>query len=94
MMKIFSRGTLAATIMLSSWMPAQEATPSPQQTPAAQSSPTPAAAQPLSTADESEGRAERLPPTNDPREIVRRATEVDHHNFERAQKYNLSLIHI
>jgi hypothetical protein len=85
----FFRGplaALAAAIMLSSLLAAQEAA-APQQTPAAQSSPTPAAAQPLSTADESEGRAERLPPTNDPKEIVRRATEVDHHNFERAQKY-------
>src|SRR5580765_7174523 len=85
----FFRGPLAAltaAVMLSSLLAAQEAA-APQQTPAAQSSPTPAAVQPLSTADESEGRAERLPPTNDPKEIVRRATEVDHHNFERAQKY-------
>jgi hypothetical protein len=34
-----------------------------------------------------ENQEAQLPPTNDPREIVRRATEVDHHNFERAQKY-------
>src|SRR4029077_4572649 len=88
MMKIF-RGplaALAAAIMLSSLLSAQEAA-APQQTPAAQSSPTPAAVQPLSTADESASRVERLPPTNDPKEIVRRPTEVDHHNFERAQKY-------
>lgn len=90
MMKIFSRGplaALAATILLSSLLAAQEAA-TPRQTPTAQSSPTPAATQPLSTTDEPEGRAERLPPTNDPKEIVRRATEMDHHNFERAQKYN------
>jgi hypothetical protein len=34
-----------------------------------------------------ENKEAQLPPTNDPKEIVRRATETDHHNFERAQKY-------
>ncbi|HET9165815.1 MAG TPA: hypothetical protein VFP11_07440, partial [Candidatus Angelobacter sp.] len=44
--------------------------------------------QPLATPEDAiENHAERLPPTNDPKEIVRRSVEVDHHNFERAQKY-------
>ena len=34
-----------------------------------------------------EREAAKFPPTSDPREIVRRSVEVDHHNFERAQKY-------
>ena len=58
-------------------------------TQAAQSSPTPGAKQTPTTAQEAapDNQAAQLPATNDPKEIVRRATEVDHHNFERAQKY-------
>ncbi len=37
--------------------------------------------------DAAEDPTAKLPPTTDAKEIVRRATEVDHHNFERAQKY-------
>ena len=57
--------------------------------PQAQSTPTPAAAQTPATDqdDAAEDPTAKLPPTTDPKEIVRRATEVDHHNFERAQKY-------
>lgn len=42
---------------------------------------TMAAATPAATA------APALPPTTDPREIVRRSVEIDHHNYERAQNY-------
>ena len=60
-----------------------------QETPAAQTSPAPAAQPGPRAAQEPQGEDHTpgLPPTNDPKEIVRRATEVDHHNFERAQKY-------
>src|SRR6476661_7059822 len=60
-----------------------------QETPAAQTSPAPAAQPGPRPAQEPQGEDHTpgLPPTNDPKEIVRRATEVDHHNFERAQKY-------
>ena len=56
---------------------------------AAQSSPAPVA-QPsphLEQQPQGEDQSPSLPATSDPKEIVRRATEVDHHNFERAQKY-------
>lgn len=56
-----------------------------QQTPA-QSSPPPSA-QSSAQEDSAENQEAKLPPTNDPKEIVRRAVEVDHHNFEKAQKY-------
>jgi Ni/Co efflux regulator RcnB len=77
--------TLAAAAFLAGTMWAQQAAP-----PQGQTSQKPAAApSPSSTAQEDAAQSEeaRLPPTNDPKEIVRRATEVDHHNFEKAQKY-------
>jgi hypothetical protein len=56
-------------------------------TPAAQSTPTPAT-QPLATPEEAiESHAERLPPTNDPREIVRRSIEIDRRTLELARTY-------
>src|SRR5690349_5633581 len=60
-----------------------------QETSAAQGSPTPMAQPSPRVAQQPQGEDQtpRLPPTSDPKEIVRRATEVDHHNFERAQKY-------
>lgn len=73
-----------------------------QQMPKAQNAPTPAAQAPESPAsqttapaaedvppqrEEDESLSAKLPPTNDIKEIVRRAAEMDHHNFERAQKY-------
>src|SRR5689334_2555300 len=57
---------------------------------------SPTQAQPAETAQPSQSTAQQenaendaaqLPPTDDPKEIIRRATEVDHHNFEKAQKY-------
>jgi hypothetical protein len=65
-----------------------------QQSPTPQASPTPTApstaqqpAQSTPQAENEESHEAQLPPTNDPKEIVRRAVEVDHHNFEKAQKY-------
>jgi hypothetical protein len=54
-----------------------------------QSSPTPAVEPKPEPSQESaaEDQPPRLPPTSDVKEIVRRAVEMDHHNFERAQKY-------
>ena len=58
-----------------------------QETPPAQASPTPAAQPSPRVEQKPTGDTPSLPPTTDAKEIVRRATEVDHHNFERAQKY-------
>ena len=57
--------------------------------PQAQSTPTPAMAPTpeASQEDTAEEQTPKLPPTSDVKEIVRRAVEGDHHNFERAQKY-------
>lgn len=56
----------------------------------AQEAPTQASPKPSPSAAVQQAPAEskkaELPPT-DPKEIVRRSVEVDHHNFERAQKY-------
>jgi hypothetical protein len=57
--------------------------PPAQSSPLAAATPTPPATQ----EEAAENPAEQLPPTTDPKEIVRRAVEMDHHNFERAQKY-------
>lgn len=60
---------------------------------APQASPTPSApatsgaAQSAPAEETAENQEAQLPPTTDPKEIVRRAVEVDHHNFEKAQKY-------
>jgi hypothetical protein len=62
----------------------------------AQSGPTPAAAQLMAAPQEpaADSQIAQFPPTSDPREIVRRAVEVDHHNFERAQKYTCVQRHV
>ena len=78
----FKLGCLFVVVVLCATLSASQET-------APQSSPIPAA-QPSPRVEEQPQGADRtpgLPPTNDPKEIVRRATEVDHHNFERAQKY-------
>jgi hypothetical protein len=49
-----------------------------------QSSPPAATA---TAADSSEKQTSNSPPAVDPREIVRRSVEVDHHNWERARSY-------
>jgi hypothetical protein len=51
---------------------------------APQSSPSQTAGAPSSAPDP---KTPSLPPTNDPKEIVRRSTEVDHRNWERARNY-------
>ena len=74
--------------------PQAQSSPTPAQTeqkPAAQPSGAPTSAAqdvpPQAQQEEDESLSAKLPPTNDVKEIVRRATEMDHHNFERAQKY-------
>jgi hypothetical protein len=66
--------------------------PAPAQsspTPAAETSPTPAATQ--SSAPPQQGAAEnaatQFPPTNDPKEIVRRSMEIDRRTLELARNY-------
>lgn len=63
------------------WQSSTEIALAQDQQSSPQSAPQPDAAQ------EKEEPLPQFPPTNDLKEIVRRATEVDHHNFERAQKY-------
>ena len=75
-----------AVAALSGMMSAQEPAPAPAATPQSTNQAQQPSLPPAHEAAE-ESEAAKLPPTNDPKEIVRRATEVDHHNFERAQKY-------
>ncbi|MGZ4872022.1 MAG: hypothetical protein ACXVK3_09040 [Candidatus Angelobacter sp.] len=68
------------------------AAPTPSQSspaPAAAASPTPAATQPSKTHQQSaaESAAAELPPTNDPKEIVRRSMEIDRRTLEWARNY-------
>jgi hypothetical protein len=88
MIKLFSRMPLTGTataILLGSLMAAQEARPSPQQAPATQSSP--AAGQASSAQGTPENQAAQLPPTNDPKEIIRRSIEIDRRTLELARTY-------
>jgi len=80
--------SLVITAVLVSIVAAQD-TARQQQTPAAQGSTSPAQALPQAAPPEAAAESEtaKLPPTDDPKEIVRRATQVDHHNFEKVQKY-------
>src|SRR6476620_10487277 len=57
--------------------------------PAAQSSPPPASGQTSLPAQEAtaENQAAQLPPTNDPKEIMRRAVEIDRRTMELARTY-------
>lgn len=57
--------------------------------PAAQSSPTPASGQTSLPAQEATAanQAAQLPPTNDPKEIMRRAVEIDRRTLELARTY-------
>jgi hypothetical protein len=66
--------------------------PAPAQsspTPAAEASPTPTATQPSATPQQSaaESAAAQFPPTNDPKEIVRRSMEIDRRTLELARNY-------
>jgi hypothetical protein len=67
-------------------------TPAPAQSspaPAAEASPTPAATQPSAPPQQSaaESAAAQFPPTNDPKEIVRRSMEIDRRTLELARNY-------
>ncbi|MFI5106109.1 MAG: hypothetical protein ACHP79_14395, partial [Terriglobales bacterium] len=57
--------------------------------PTAQSSPTPAVAQapPVRLETAAEAQVAQLPPTNDPKEIVRRSIEIDRRTLELARNY-------
>jgi hypothetical protein len=68
-------------------MPGTGAPATASPTPPSQSSPAAIQTEPARREREPAGVGSSMLPTNDPKEIVRRATEVDHHNFERAQKY-------
>jgi hypothetical protein len=66
--------------------------PAPAQsspTPAAEASPTPAATQPSAPPQQSvaESAPAQFPPTNDPKEIVRRSMEIDRRTLELARNY-------
>ncbi|MBZ5503928.1 MAG: hypothetical protein LAO78_00450 [Acidobacteriia bacterium] len=68
----------------------QEAPANGASAPKAQSSPTPAAApEPVSATQQSgpESELAQLPPTNDPKEIMRRAVELDRRTLELARSY-------
>jgi hypothetical protein len=66
-------------------------TPVPQSSPtlASEASPTPAATQPSAPSQQSaaESAAAQFPPTNDPKEIVRRSMEIDRRTLELARNY-------
>jgi hypothetical protein len=66
-------------------------TPAPQSspTPASEASPVPAATQPSAPPQQSaaESAAAQFPPTNDPKEIVRRSMEIDRRTLELARNY-------
>jgi hypothetical protein len=64
------------------WQSARGTTPAQSQPASPQTTTQPDAPQ-----EKEDERLPQFPPTNDLKEIVRRATEVDHHNFERAQRY-------
>jgi hypothetical protein len=76
-------GRLIVVVVLWATLSAAQEAPTAQGSPAPAAQPTPRATQ----EPQGENQTPPLPLTSDPKEIVRRATEVDHHNFERAQKY-------
>jgi glucose/arabinose dehydrogenase len=65
----------------------QQETPKDPPTPAAQNSPATAQTQPQTPETSPENEAAQLPPTNDPKEIVRRSVEIDRKTLERARSY-------
>jgi hypothetical protein len=67
----------------------QEAPATGASAPTAQSSPPPASGQTSLPAQEAtaENQAAQLPPTNDPKEIMRRAVEIDRRTLELARTY-------
>ena len=77
---------LLAIVVYAGTLAGQQTVPAASPTPT-QRTETAQPAQSTSPQENAESDAAQLPPTNDPKEIVRRATEMDHHNFEKAQKY-------
>lgn len=67
----------------------QQDTPKDTPMPAAQNSPAPTAAQTQPQTPEAapDNEAAQLPPTNDPKEIVRRSVEIDRKTLELARSY-------
>jgi hypothetical protein len=63
-------------------IPASGTAPGSPASQAGQSSP-----QPATSGQKEAGKKAAEPGLSDPREIIRRSVEMDHHNFERAQKY-------
>jgi hypothetical protein len=61
----------------------QQAASTPEALPPQSVASSPSAAH----APEAEPKAPELPPTSDPKEIVRRSVEIDHRNLERARNY-------
>ncbi|HZD93145.1 MAG TPA: hypothetical protein VE133_02765 [Candidatus Sulfotelmatobacter sp.] len=91
MSKLFRYGLLAACALFLAGAWAQElaaqqsAAPGQTQTSPRTGHPS-SDSRPENSSQESAGEKKELPPI-DAREIIRRSVEVDHHNFERAQKY-------
>jgi hypothetical protein len=83
MMRNFHRGIWLLALAGAFLMDAAIAQEAPAQ--ASPKTSPPAAVQPSGKALAGERKAEL--PLTDPKEIVRHSVEVDHHNFERAQKY-------
>src|SRR6266853_46073 len=91
MMKRFAE--IACVALLASFCPTahalQQAPATGAPAPAAQSSPAPAAEQTASPVQEAlpQSQALQLPPTNDAKEIMRRAIEIDRRTLELARTY-------
>ena len=71
-----------------------QATPSPTAAPSTSHSPSPSPAAgaqttgtETSTAESAKAAEPELPPTNDPKEIIRRAIDIDHRTLELARSY-------
>jgi len=75
-MKAFVRLVLIFALSLSF----HSASPSPTTAPAQSAAPT-------TTAGDSAAKPPELPPTNDPKEIIRRSVEADHRSWELARSY-------
>lgn len=61
--------------------------PSPAASPTPAAKPTVTSPQPGSSSDVTEATDSPLPPTNDPKEIIRRAIDIDHRTLELARSY-------
>jgi hypothetical protein len=88
-MKKHIAGIICAVLMVVSWLKvyAEQSSTGDMASQSQQTSPAAVTQPNASQEGTDEERPLPFPPTNDLKEIVRRATEVDHHNFERAQRY-------